>query len=44
MSIMEISKAVGTTVGPLMASVFNYLFGYEGPFTVFGKSKIFILF
>ena len=32
---MEISGAIGTTLGPFIGSSLNYMFGYEGPFIVF---------
>lgn len=33
---MEIAGAVGATCGPFFGSVLHGLFGYEGPFLVFG--------
>ena len=39
MSIMEISGAIGATGGPFIGSALNFLFGYEGPFIVFGNLK-----
>ena len=35
MSIMEISGALGATLGPFLGSSLNYMFDYKGPFIVF---------
>lgn len=37
MSIMEVTGAIGATLGPFIGSSLHYLFGYEGPFIVFCK-------
>jgi hypothetical protein len=40
---MEISGAIGATLGPFLGSSLNYAFGYEGPFIAFGNLSSYIV-